>query len=293
MSTGCHHQPMTTEDDGLDSLAATYVRLVLRIGQYDPDFVDAYYGPKNWIPSDTINSESAIPDSLSQQVQMLIRQIDGSAIPTENLDIARLQMLRKQCKAIQTKLLMLRGETFPFDDEAENLYDAQPPHFDSIHFNRLLHDLDKLVPGSGNLTERYTDFSKKFIIPIDKLDTVFQVAIAEARLRTKAYLGLPGNENFEIEYVTGKSWSGYNYYKGNSYSLIQINTDLPIYIERAIDLACHEGYPGHHVFNTLLEQNLVRDHGFMEFSVYPLFSPQSFIAEGSANYGIDLAFPGL
>jgi hypothetical protein len=46
------------------------------------------------------------------------------------------------------------------------------------------------------------------------------------------------------------------------------------------------------VFNTLLEQNLVRDHGFMEFSVYPLFSPQSFIAEGSANYGIDLAFPG-
>ena len=28
------------------------------------------------------------------------------------------------------------------------------------------------------------------------------------------------------------------------------------------------------------------------FLIYPLFSPQSFIAEGSANYGIDLAFPG-
>lgn len=27
-------------------------------------------------------------------------------------------------------------------------------------------------------------------------------------------------------------------------------------------------------------------------SVYPLFSPMSFVAEGSANYGIDLAFPG-
>jgi hypothetical protein len=26
--------------------------------------------------------------------------------------------------------------------------------------------------------------------------------------------------------------------------------------------------------------------------VYPLFSPQSLIAEGSANYGIDVAFPG-
>jgi hypothetical protein len=29
-----------------------------------------------------------------------------------------------------------------------------------------------------------------------------------------------------------------------------------------------------------------------EFSVYPLFSPQSLIAEGTANYGVDIAFPG-
>jgi hypothetical protein len=30
----------------------------------------------------------------------------------------------------------------------------------------------------------------------------------------------------------------------------------------------------------------------VEYAVYPLFSPQSLIAEGSANYGIDMAFPG-
>ncbi len=70
-----------------------------------------------------------------------------------------------------------------------------------------------------------------------------------------------------------------------------MNTDLPIYIDRAIDLACHEGYPGHHVYNVLLEKNLVRDRGWMEFTVYPLFSPQSLIAEGTANYGIEIAFP--
>jgi hypothetical protein len=70
-----------------------------------------------------------------------------------------------------------------------------------------------------------------------------------------------------------------------------VNTDLPIYIDRAVDLACHEGYPGHHVYNVLLEKNLVRDRGWMEFTVYPLFSPQSLIAEGTANYGIQVAFP--
>ncbi len=30
----------------------------------------------------------------------------------------------------------------------------------------------------------------------------------------------------------------------------------------------------------------------MEFSIYPLFSPTSLIAEGTANYGIKVAFPG-
>ena len=97
---------------------------------------------------------------------------------------------------------------------------------------------------------------------------------------------------FTVEYVTDKSWSGYNWYQGNYRSLIQVNTDLPIYIDRAVDLACHEGYPGHHVYNALLEKTLVRDRGWVEMTVYPLFSPQSLIAEGSANYGIEVAFPG-
>ena len=65
-----------------------------------------------------------------------------------------------------------------------------------------------------------------------------------------------------------------------------------MYAERATDLACHEGYPGHHVYNAKLEENLYRKNGWVEISLYPLFSPQSFIAEGSANYGIKLAFPG-
>ena len=42
----------------------------------------------------------------------------------------------------------------------------------------------------------------------------------------------------------------------------------------------------------LLEKNLVKDRGWVEFTVYPLFSPQSLIAEGSANFGIEVAFPG-
>ena len=78
------------------------------------------------------------------------------------------------------------------------------------------------------------------MIPTEKLDTVFRAAINACRERTERFLELPEGENFVVEYVTDKSWSGYNWYQGGYQSLIQVNTDFPIYIDRAIDLACHE-----------------------------------------------------
>jgi hypothetical protein len=161
-----------------------------------------------------------------------------------------------------------------------------------VHFQQLLDSLDAVLPGSGPVHERVARYKQDFVIPRERLDTVFRTAIAEARRRTMERLELPPNESFQLEYVTDKSWSGYNWYQGNAQSLIQINTDLPIFIDRAIDLGAHEGYPGHHVYNVLLEHHLVRGRNWPEYSVYPLFSPQSLIAEGSANYGINVAFPG-
>lgn len=282
----------TSQSISMDKIAEDYVKLVLEIGQYNSDFVDAYYGPEEWKPK-TEKAESIPSDDFIARADALLSLTDevnsGSFGALEN---ARLTMLKKQLIAVRTKVEIMAGKNFSFDEEALLLYDARPPHNDQTYFDGLLNDLDVALPGNGTIAERYSAFSKQFVIPKDKLDDVFQAAITEARKRTDLHFNLPENENFVLEYVNDKSWSGYNYYQGKSQSLIQINTDFPIYIDRAIDLACHEGYPGHHVFNALLEQNLVDAKGWKEFSVYPLFSPQSLIAEGSANYGIQVAFPG-
>jgi hypothetical protein len=188
---------------------------------------------------------------------------------------------------------MLAGGKLSFDEEAKALYDAVAPHYSDQHFQEILDKLDKILPGNGkDIEKRLEEYKKQFIIPKDKLSTVFNAAIKEARRRTLQYINLPKNENFKVEYVKDKPWGGYNWYKGNNFSVIQVNTDLPIYIDRAIDIACHEGYPGHHVYNCLIEDHLYKELGWQEFSVYVLFSPQSLIAEGTANYGIDAAFPG-
>ena len=186
---------------------------------------------------------------------------------------------------------MLKGEQLSFDEESKALYDAVAPTHPESHFQQILDTLEKRFPGSGPLVERYDAWRRAFVIPREKLDAVFQAAIQACRDRTVQHVTLPADEQFTVEYVTNKSWSGYNWYQGDFRSLIQVNTDLPIYIDRAIDLACHEGYPGHHVYNALLEKHLVTDRGWMEFTVYPLFSPQSLIAEGTANFGIEVAFP--
>jgi hypothetical protein len=276
----------------IDIIAEDYVKLVLEIGQYENAFVDAYFGPEEWKPTEP-KSEILPLNNFVRRANTLISQCDALLVSDDpNLEVARINMLKKQLIAVRTKTEMLGGEIYSFDEEAKLLYDAEPPHFSLSHFDELLVELDKLLPGEGDLPAKYNDFMAEFVISKEKLDTVFRVAIDESRKITKGYFKLPENENFVLEYVTDKVWSGYNYYQGNAQSLIQINTDFPIYISRAIDVGSHEGYPGHHIYMMLTEQNLVNTKGWMEYSVYPLFSPFSLISEGSANYGIDVVFPG-
>ena len=272
----------------MDSLAEQYVRLTLAVGQHDPDYVDAYYGPAEWKPGE----KKISLDEITTQVDELQSRLAGLAVPSDEMEALRRQYLLKQTAAMAARIRMLEGERMSFDEEARALYDADVPIWPETHFQEALDQLDKRFPGQGPLVDRYEAYRLGFVIPKDRLDRVFTTAINACRERTMRHLKLPAGESFTVEYVTGKSWSGYNWYQGGSRSLIQVNTDLPIYIDRAVDLACHEGYPGHHVYNALLEQNLVKDRGWIEFTVYPLFSPQSLIAEGTANYGIEMAFPG-
>jgi hypothetical protein len=202
----------------------------------------------------------------------------------------RHEYLVRQLSSMRARIQIVNGKKMSFDEESKAIYDAVAPTKSDAEFQKTIDQLDKLLPGKGSLIERYEAYQKNFIIPPAKLDAVFSAAIQECRMRTLRHIVLPKTESFTVEYVKDKPWSGYNWYQGSYRSVIQVNTDLPIYIDRAVDLAGHEGYPGHHVYNVLLEKNLTKDRGWMEFTVYPLFSPQSLIAEGTANFGVEVLF---
>ncbi|HEY9182590.1 MAG TPA: hypothetical protein VIQ99_05285, partial [Gammaproteobacteria bacterium] len=222
-----------------------------------------------------------------------LESLASLAAPPGAAEIVRLrhEYLTRQLESLRARVAMLGGQHLDFDAESEALYDAVAPTHTEEEFARVLDELARRLPGEGPVSGRYEAYRAEFVIPSERLSAVFDAAIDACRARTLRHIELPADESFTLEYVTGKTWSGYNWYQGKHRSLIEINTDLPIYIDRAVDLACHEGYPGHHVYNMLLEKSLYTDRGWVEFSVYALFSPQSLIAEGTANYGIDVAFP--
>ena len=284
-------QPPAEPPVDLEPLAREYLFLELSMVAHDEGHVDAYFGPEE-IRQAAQRAKLSLTEIRLQAADVRADLQAAAAQTADAIMQTRIDGMLGRLKALETRIDLNEEKTLPFDQESERLFAATAPDHDAAYFQEILDDIDELLGGEGDLSTRVTDFQSQFVIPPENLRAVFAVAIEECRRRTLEHIDLPENESFSIEYVTDKPWSGYNWYQGDAQSLIQINTDLPIYISRAVDLGCHEGYPGHHTYNALLERNLVDDRGWVEFSLYPLFSPQSLVAEGSGNYGIDLAFPG-
>lgn len=280
---------LTSSAFALDQEAERYVRLGLELGEYDKDYVDAYLGPKEWAENAKKNLRSK--DELADAIATLLSDLNQFSSTDRELMIRHGALLRN-VRAMDTRIRMAKGETFSFAEEARLIYDATLPVYDFSEFDRTLEEIDKLIPGERDLADRVDAFRNSLVIPEDRLNAVFELAIEECKKRTSEYITLPATEHFVLEYVTEQTWSGYNWYQGDNESLMQINLDFPVKIDRAVGLGCHEGYPGHHVWNVLVENKLLKENGWIEYSIFPLFSPQALIGEGSANYGVDLSFPG-
>ena len=274
----------------LGPVAERYVRLVLAMGSHDKDYVDAYYGPARWRTEAQATPLALV--AIRHEADSLAAVASGAAGALAKGDHSlRARYLSDQLHALSGRVSMLEGARLPFDLESKRLYGVVAPDVPDSVFEEVVGRINSLLPGKGPLNARYDAFVKRFLVPRDRIERVLAAAIEEARERTKRHLVLPDSEHFTVEYVTGRSWGAYNWYQGRYKSLIQINLDSPFYISSAIGLGCHEGYPGHHVLNVLKERDLVHGRGWVEYTVYPLYSPESFLAEGSADYGVDLTFP--
>src|SRR5215831_4803056 len=178
--------------EAMNSIAERYVYLVLALGQHDPDYVDAFYGPADWKAQAEEQKKSL--DAIGAEAAKLSLTLAETPIPprTPDSDLRQLrrEYLHKQLAALAARVRMLKGQKLKFDDESRALYDAVAPTYPDSHFDQILSQLESKIPGDGPLWERYENWRKPFVIPKEKLDAVFQAAIKECRARTLAHVTL-------------------------------------------------------------------------------------------------------
>jgi hypothetical protein len=266
------------ESGALDDEAERYVRLALAVGRHDASYVDAYYGPEAW-KTDAEDGEPVPLPELLRQARELRADLDDK--PRSD----RRDFLIKQLRAAEGVVRRLSGESMTLSEETRLLFDVDPPVHPVDEFVAARQRLEELLPGEGDLGGKIEAFRRQYVIPEDRLEAVVSLALELCRERTLPHVALPHGESFRYSLVAERPWGAYNWYQGELHSLIEVNTDLPIELASIFRTMCHEGYPGHHTYNVLLEDRLVRGRGWQEFTIYPLYSPQSLLAEGTANAG--------
>lgn len=277
-----------SSDVNLDDIARSYVQLALEIDTYESGYVDAYFGPPEWREAAKKNprGRSDLKAEADRLQALLASYTSGGADLVQ-----RAKVLRGNITSARFRLDMIDGARAPFADEAEKLFALRPELKPLSAYDGALAKIDALAPGVGPLALRVETLRAGYSIPENRVRAVMDAAIAECRKRTLEHIKLPSNESFGLELVKNKSWGAYNYYQGENHSKIEINTDLPMSVGHALTLACHEGYPGHHVQGIYNERNF-RTKGWAEYSVAPLYVPASPLNEGGADFGVELAFPG-
>ena len=209
------------------------------------------------------------------------------AAPVQGDDETRRRFLLRQLHAIVARIDVIRGARAPFADEARSLFglDLSPGDHRAAAAS-VRAEIDRLLAGPGDLTARYAAFDRRFLIAPDRLPAVLARAIEGCRAVTREHVTLPPGEGVDVDYVRESPWSAFTRYGGGFRSRIQVNASLPLTVDRALDLACHESYPGHHTIASRLDAGFP---GLVEFLVQPLFSPQSLLHEAAASLAGRLA----
>ncbi|HWF87068.1 MAG TPA: hypothetical protein VG222_19560 [Vicinamibacterales bacterium] len=271
----------------LDGEAERYVRIVLALGDRDPDSLDFYAGPPAWKADAHARNETF--HDIKQSATALIEQLEHDPT-TSDVAAARREFLRRQLRAVAARIDVLDGRRFTFDDESRALFGVEIGSIDHAAIDRARALVDRLLPGSDSLALRYARFDRQFMIPPKRLAAVMTRALDGCRHATLPHMPLPSGEHVTIEYVSGTPWSAFTRYEGRAHSRIQINAGFGLTVDRALQLACHEGYPGHHAINTWIDTTLIGPQHRIELTVQPMFSPQSLRTEGAATFAPELAF---
>ena len=289
----------------VERLAKNYVDIAFQLDQISSGEIDNYFG--NYQPDEAF--ETSLKDVI-QKADALKVEIDLAIAENEDLRLVRLRdkvgylsgvlafLLEDDSVSFSQELSKFFGiyieELSPeteLDDEGRVVSIERARSLEEIAASEAFAQLNLILPGQGSLPFRVSSFQSRFIVPVNKREQVFEAALKACEENTKLNWDLSLDAGVKINW-TREVTTPWHVYLGNGASEILINPLAMGYMGAMIDVACHEGYPGHHAQYLLIEQSLRESNDFSaEERLMLLRTPRTAILEGAADYGISLTFP--
>jgi hypothetical protein len=135
--------------------AEHYILLGLRLGRHVDGLVDAYYGPAE-LKEQVAAEPLAEPEALVADADALLGGLEDG-------------WLRDQARGLRTYAGVLAGEELSYSDEVERCYGVRPQRVGTEVYEEVHERLEELLPGSGDLAERYEEWRKAKLVPAEKV----------------------------------------------------------------------------------------------------------------------------
>ncbi len=228
-------------------------------------------------------------DRIRSDAQALVARLDALPIPADPRDAMRLRTLRARIVSMGLDLAP-PDPARTVDDDVRLRFGFSPRYTPLTAYDPALDDLDRAMPGEGTLFERVERMRAAAAVPPDRIEPVFRAALEECRRRTEPRVSLPPH-TVEVQFVEDPTTPASAQYVGGGRTIIRVSTVIPTDVDRLLQHACHEGFPGHHVHQTMMDTALFRSKGWSEYGVGIDDAPLFPTAESVAEHGVGLAFP--
>jgi hypothetical protein len=270
----------TGVDTGLDGVARAYVRLALRLDRVLPGVLDAHLGD----PEEAARVASEAPPDADE----LVREADRlrAALPPD--DGGRAAFLDAQLRACRVLAERAGGRDVGFVEEVERCFGVRVGRGDPDRYREAHRALDALLDGPGPLPGRLAAFRDRDRLAPEHLPAALGAAVDALRARTAAAVGLPAGEEVTLEVVDAAPWSGFSRWIGPCRSAVAVNGGIGHRVTHLPLLVAHEAYPGHHTEHCRVAARRGDPAARPEREVFLARTPQSLLAEGAAELGLEV-----
>lgn len=297
---GCDGVSPTTGDPRLapDALGDRYTRLALELARHQPSLVEVWLGsaaltagPRRPVASIRADTAALLADL--QKLTTAAATVDGIVAPGSPAasDATRLRYLRGQVRALDASAARLLGESLPFAEQALRTLGHAAPARDAEALEALRRQLAEAVPGAGALAERHAAFRRAAAVPRDRVESVFRAAVEWCRTAAAVHLPLPAGETLTTRAEDTTGWAAFSRPTGPRTSDLWVAKGGGADAAHLLQLAAHEGTPGHHAQHVLAAAALAEGRGWTERLLHPAFGPHRLCAEGAAEAGAELLLP--